>query len=490
MCDIILLMQNFFQISFMRMVIIMMIALWSVISPAYSLPDLGDPSANVLSKNQEQLLGQHFMATIRKSVPLINDPLVNETVERIGKRLVSHSDARNKKFHFFVIGSDTINAVSGFNANVGVNAGTIMMAKNESELASVLAHEISHVSQRHLARMMIHQKSQSLATLTGMVAAIALGAVVGGDMAAGGMMAATSASMENAIAFSREFEFEADRIGVQLLSKAGYDPQGMVDFMKRMDRANMSKHDKLFDFLRTHPLTQERMVEAEYRVKKIKDNKLIRNTQSFDLLQTRVRVMVLRSRDGLAYYRAEMDKSNQKGDAWSKTVAKYGYALAEILSQHYPKAIKLMSELNQQYPHHRWFGVGLGETYLSAKQYARALAIFKELNELYPDDIAIVKYYAECLIFANKPKLAATLLASHHVGELKDIQLLDLYAQAQGKSGQRAKAYQIRAKLLLLLGDKRRARLQYQQALRMPEITPRERLEINEQLKKFKASMH
>jgi predicted Zn-dependent protease len=254
-----------------------------------NLPTLGDPTLGSFSTKDEQQLGLAFYRSLRANLTFIDDLPINYYLNSIGKRLASHSDAAGNKFHFFIIKAPTINAFAGPAAYIGIHTQLILEAKNESQLASVLAHEIAHVSQRHLARAFNNAGQSTALTIATMLAAILVGTQ---DSQAGQavFLSGIAGSAQSSINFTRSNEYEADRIGIGILSNTGINPQGMVEFFEIL--LNKSPDGEI-EYLRTHPLSSNRVSEAKNRL--TKDNEKLPK-DNLDFQFTKARLVVLLSK--------------------------------------------------------------------------------------------------------------------------------------------------------------------------------------------------
>ena len=196
------------------------------------LPDMGDSTGGLLSPEFERRLGQAFLSQVRKQADIISDPEINTYIESIGYRLVSQSDNNEQQFTFFVINDSLINAFAAPGGIVGINSGVILNSDSESELAGVMAHEIAHVTQKHMARSVEMSKKMSIPTLAAMLGAILI-ATQNPDAGQAALMAVQGVSAQAQINFTRTNEQEADRIGIQLLARSGFDPRGMVGILQK-----------------------------------------------------------------------------------------------------------------------------------------------------------------------------------------------------------------------------------------------------------------
>ncbi|WP_370261482.1 M48 family metallopeptidase [Limnobacter sp.] len=229
-----------------------------------NLPSLGDAGSTELSVQDERRLGALIMKDYRAFGAVNTDPEITAYLSRLGSRIVQAASESPSNFEFFLVTDKSVNAFAMPGGYIGVHTGLIATARTESELASVLAHEVGHVTQRHIARRFGEQRQSSLVATAAMIAALL---VAGSNpQAATGIMAAGAGySIDQQLAFSRDAEREADRVGFVTLQRAGYDPQGMVDFFGRLQQASRLYENNAPAYLRTHPLTTERIADIRNR---------------------------------------------------------------------------------------------------------------------------------------------------------------------------------------------------------------------------------
>ncbi|WP_341678439.1 M48 family metalloprotease [Niveibacterium sp. SC-1] len=259
---------------------------------ADGLPDLGDSAQADISPQMERSIAQAIIREIRFNEPsYLDDPEIEDYLDRIGARLVSTSQNPSQSFRFFVLKDGTINAASMLGGVLVFNTGLFMAADSESELASVMAHEISHTQQRHQARMMAQQRQLGYATIASMLLALVAASAGGSSNAAlaaavGGQAVAQAASLS----YSRDYEREADRMGVQMLNNAGFDNRGMVTFFERLERATRLVDNNAYAYLRTHPLTTERISDMENRVQQMPFRQVV-DSIDFALIKAKIDAM-------------------------------------------------------------------------------------------------------------------------------------------------------------------------------------------------------
>jgi predicted Zn-dependent protease len=239
------------------------------------LPELGDSSQTMMSPAQERKLGEAIVRQIRGAGGYLDDPEVNDYLNELGNRLVTSTRDVRQDFVFFAVPDPQINAFALPGGFIGVNTGLILLAQNESQLASVLAHEISHVTQHHVTRMLANQQNVLMTTIAGLALAI-LASKVGGSnsgQATSAAIAGTQAlSAQMQINFTRENEYEADRVGFSRLVAAGFDPNAMGAFFERLQRSSRFVEGTAPSYLRDHPVTYERIAEAKTRAQDLPTN--------------------------------------------------------------------------------------------------------------------------------------------------------------------------------------------------------------------------
>jgi len=237
------------------------------------LPDMGSPADAILTKSTESQIGRAIMRDIRRSGRVVEDPQITEYINEIGHRIAAQTNDGDYEFTFFVVDDPHINAFALPGGYIGVHTGLIEASRNEDELAGVLAHEIAHVTQRHIARAIHANSRQSILTTALMLGAMILGAAGGasGDVLQGAVAVAQGTAAQQQINFTRNNEYEADRIGIGAMADAGFDPHGMASFFEVLARMQSGTPDtRAPEFLRTHPVTTARIAEAKRRLDQLR----------------------------------------------------------------------------------------------------------------------------------------------------------------------------------------------------------------------------
>jgi len=365
-----------------------------------SLPDLGDSVQSSMSPAQERKLGETIMQQARANGGVMNDPEVNDYLQQLGHRITSASKDIKQDFEFFAVNDPSINAFALPGGYIGVHTGLILLTQNESELAAVLAHEISHVTQHHVARMVTAQKDTMLMTLAGLALAI-LASRAGGsssnDAAAGAIAASQALATQTALNFTRENEYEADRIGFQRLDAAGFDVGAMASFMKRMQKAVRFTEGNAPNYLRTHPLTYERIAEAESRAQGHRYRQVV-DSLDFHMVRALLRSYEGEARDAVAYF----DESLAQRKYNNEVATHYGLVAALLRAQDYARAKTELAKLEQMGVEHPMIEAMAAHVMLDSGDIAGAIKRFESALARYPNKMQLVYDYPDALIKAGR----------------------------------------------------------------------------------------
>jgi predicted Zn-dependent protease len=433
---------------------------------ALDLPDFGSGADTVLSLAEQRELGLEFMKWVRKTLDVSTDPLLTDYVQSLGHRLVRASREASGGYDFFVIEDPRINAFAGPAGNIGVNAGLILSAETESELAAVLAHEIAHVSQSHLLRSFAAQKQMTVPATALLIAAAVLGAALDPQAGAAALMGAQGALAQRQINFTRTNEQEADRIGIDTLARAGHDPFAMPGFFKKLTQANRIYESGAPELLRTHPVTTDRIADALARAERFGPS------QKPDSLRFHLTRAHLREQ---AYSRAEQavdhfENTLENGRYRNATAERYGYARALIRAGRLDAAGQQLARLLEAYPSQVEFVVLQSELDRRRGDAAKAARDLKGAVGLSPGNWPLQQAYAEALLDAGEPATALATL-ERLIALRPDIaSVYGLMADAAGKAGDKAAAMRWRAELLFRTGDLEPAIRQLELALRQPNL--------------------
>ena len=422
------------------------------------LPDLGASSSIALTPLMEEQIGRGIATQIRNSHQIIDDLEINEYLQNLGYSLVANSDDNYQNFHFFLINSKQINAFATPGGVVAVYSGLFLTTDTESELASVLGHEIAHVTQRHLARSFEKANQLSLPIMAGMVAGILLAAGGAGEAGAIAAMGFSAAGQQAQINYTRSNEKEADRVGMKYLSRSGYDPTGMPGFFQKLERKNRYIGKDYPEFLRTHPITINRIAEATQRAEQYKRAmKAFKSPLSYRLMKAKLNVLTAHNTTKIKNYYAEKIKkysSIQQGIK-SKPEDYYGYGLALFRKQAYNEAIKIFKQLYLSDPENNSFVVALAKSYIATDDkilLKKGLKLFSDSLKDRPYNLVLTNNYAFSLIQTGQIKSSILLLEKFNKDNFKHPATYKLLSIALGKDKQLVKAHIAEAEYYYLNG--------------------------------------
>ncbi len=427
-----------------------------------NLPRLGDPSGEELSPQAERRLGESVMRQIRRDAAYLDDAEVVDWLNRFAAPLVATPAAGGQSFEFFAIQDGSINAFALPGGFIGVHTGLLTAAESESEIASVLAHEIGHVTQRHIARMLAQQKQVSLVAMAATILAL-LAARSNPQAAMGGVMLGNSLATGSMLSFSREAEREADRVGFEMLRQAGFDAQGMVSFFSRLQQASRFYETNAPAYLRTHPVTGERIGDMQLRLRETRYRQRA-DSLEFTLLRARLRATADATPEGR---RAARDIAEQAVRQSPKAGPGPWYGLASVAhaQRDWPRVDAALAQAQAlagaPHPYFEALAararLGAGDARGAAERAARGL-------ERFPDARALARLQAEALVAAGESAEAVRLLRDHLLTWRGDARLWQLLSQAHEALGQRADAHRAAAEQYLLQGSPLAALDQLQRA--------------------------
>lgn len=394
-------------------------------------------------------LEKEFIQLINLSDSVERNPLASQYINQIGQKLAHYGHIKSP--YFFIVKSNEINAFAGPGGYIGINTRLILTTSNESELAAVMAHEIAHVRLHHLYSMIEHQKQMRIPMIASMLASIALGAL-NPTVGMGAMMGAMSGFSQDNINFTRSKEKEADRIGIDMLIKAGFNPAGMAAFFKKMQENSRYFYTaNVPAILRTHPMDDDRIAEADNRTAHLPSGTYT-NSLDYTLFKELIRVETTAEPLKLFdYYQHQCLKFNLA------IACNYGHALALINNNNFSKAADTITRLLAEKPENLYFQIAMAQADIGLSHYDSALTRLENLQQNFPDNYAALMAYAQGLLAANKPQKATSLLLKGSRQYKNDLSLCRELARAQAQSGQKSYAYFTQAQCLLLEGQKRAA---------------------------------
>jgi beta-barrel assembly-enhancing protease len=414
-----------------------------------ALPDLGGGGAEGLSPQMERRIGESIMRDIRFREPnYLDDPELIDYLGTLGARLTQAAAGARQDFEFFAIREQTINAFALPGGFIGVHTGLISAAESESEVAAVLAHEVAHVTQRHIARMLGQQQQMQLPVLAAIAAAILLGRARP-DLAQGAVAAATGAAIQTQLSYSRDYEREADRIGFQALEAAGYDPRAMATFFEKMQRGSRASDDgSVPGYLRTHPVTVERIADAQNRAASL-PYKQHPDSTDFQLVRAKLRAAVGEPRETVSYFQTAVKEKRYPSEAG----ARYGLTAALLRAKRAKEADAEMPRLRAAGGAGPMVEALAGRVKQALGDRAGAVTVLGEARKRYPNSRPLLYAHAEALQEAGKTAEAGTLLTDSVRLHPRDPRLHELQAKNYAALGKRAAQHQSQAEVYALHGS-------------------------------------
>jgi len=430
-----------------------------------NIPDIGDTAASALTLNDERMMGEAVVRNIRRAGKLIDDPILTEYINNVGNKLVSVSNNQHYKFKFFIVDEKSINAFALPGGFIGIHYGLILASRNESELASVLAHEIAHVTQRHHARAYDLGSSYEAPVLAALIAAIVLGAN-GNELGQAALASIAGGTAQIAINFTRRNEKEADRLGIKMLSKAGYDSHGMAGFFGQMYKESRLYGSQGPEFLRSHPVTQNRMAEAKQRANQLT---LQQPPSSLAYYISKQRISILNQPDATILLKNYALKLKNKTYI-NKDAALYGYAISLLKNKKFKQAQKIISQLRKNSPTRVAYLITEAQIANKSGNQSRANKIFKNALEDYPNNETIILNYVQTLIEQNKFKQSKDLLYRYLRNSTTQPMLYKYLSRVEAELGNKAATHEALAQYYYSIGQTHQALNQISTALKLPNL--------------------
>jgi predicted Zn-dependent protease len=437
------------------------------------LPDIGSPASSTLTIDDEFHIGLQVMRQLRDEGQIIEDPEATEYIQALGSRIVAQATGDSaQRFSFFFVRDNTINAFALPGGFIGINFGLVLASRNEAQLAGVLAHEIAHVTQRHIARRVRSQGRQSIATVAAILASILVGAATGSsDAMMGGIAMSQGAAMQQQINFTRANENEADRVGMGFLAAAGFDPYGMPDFFETMGRrtaisTSTTNRNALPEILQSHPVTTNRIAESRSRAAQFKDLKQNAESVSYSLTRERLRVLGTPAEENVRRYYSERREQQEQ------TVGeRYGEALASYESGNSRAALDALTELARQFPQVPMLQSTLGQALMSSGAADESLATFRRALNLSPRNIPLTMRYAESLLKTGNAKEAHAVLLDLFNNVQPTPEQIRFTALAASSAGDSGDAAYYMSEYHIATGNLPLSVAQLEMALAAPNIT-------------------
>ena len=436
------------------------LALAIPLAVASDLPDLGDASRGVLSAPQERRIGEEVMREVRNDRAFLDDAELNAYLENLGYRLISGSPDTRIAFQFFVMQDPSVNAFALPGGFIGVHTGLMATAQTESELAAVIAHEIAHVTQGHIARLVSNQQQAQIGSMVAMALAL-LAARSNPQLAQGAIVGSQAALVQSQLNFTRDMEREADRVGLGILERGGFDVRGMSSFFERLQRSNRTVETAAPAYLRTHPMTTERIADALNRVEAM-PYRQVRDDPEFQFVRARLRAGQGAPRDAVQAFDSELKRRAFASEA----AHRYGLVFALIRNREYVRAQQELKALRAVAPKIALIEALEGDLLVSSGNLQGAAVFFPGALAQFPRYRALVYDQAEVLIRLGRTEAALKLVSEQLQYFPSDYRLYQFQARAYSVLGRGLAQGRALAEANILLGNIRLAIDQLQTGLK------------------------
>lgn len=434
------------------------------------LPDIGASSSLALSASMEEKIARSVIQQLRESHGLVEDMELKQYLEKLGYSIVEQTEDSLQPFHFFLVNSNQVNAFATPGGVIAVYTGLFAETETESELASVISHEIAHVTQHHIARAYEKVNQMNIPMTLGVIAALLLGAAGGGDA---GIAAATGLSAMGAqtqIDTIRANEREADRVGMRYLSKAKFNPYGMPEFFQKLQRKNRYTDKSYPEFLRTHPVTTDRIAESMDRARDFsQQQKNLRSETTYRMMKAKLKIISgSNSKKLVDYYRSLSTPETLK----THPEYHYGYGLALLKNHQTQAAIDKLHQLHQYSEDNFFFINALAQAYLKSQQpkhHIQALRLLEQALSKKTFDVPLSANYAQALIQTGNYQKSIDFIQQYHQNNFPLAEFYQLLAIAYGKKGERLSAHTAKAEYFYLTGQYEPALGQLRSAKRLAQ---------------------
>lgn len=449
---------------------------------AGDLPDLGESARAELSPQLERKVGESIMNEIRLREPsYIDDPEISDYLNRLGRRLVEASANPTGDFYFFAIRDNTVNAFAMFGGFIGMNSGTILTAQSESELAGVLAHEIGHVTQNHLARQIAKSKQNTIPSMIAMAVGI-LAARSNSDIAAATITSAQAGVVQAQLAYTRDYEREADRLGYQTIEKAGFDVRGMGDFFERLQKAGRLYENNAPVYLRSHPLTLERISDMQNRAQLAPYRQVVSDLD-FYLVRAKLRAKTGTPRDAINEFELQLREKKYA----SLASVHYGLAVARMRDNDAAAAQREMDAVKALKVSSPMISGLAAQIRVELNDVAGAQTIYREALQDFPQAKSLIYGYAESLLSGRQYDQCLQFLESQLQINFSDFKLYGLQAKTYSALGKRLQQHRAQAEFYLLQGQLAQAVEQLQYAQRETDGNFYEQSVVDARLRELRA---
>lgn len=438
-----------------------------------ALPDLGDAGGSLISIDQEYRLGRAWLRMYRASVPTHDDPVMQDYLEQLISELSVHSQLRDHRLMPVLVKNPVLNAFAVPGGVMGVHTGLFTYAETEEELAAVIAHELAHLSQHHFARGVEESRANTLPTLAGMLAGVLLAAAGSAEAGMAAITATQAGALQQRLRYSRQYEQEADRIGMQTLVAAELDPRAVPAMFERMQQSMRYQGNRIPEFLLTHPVTETRISDARTRAAQY-PARAARPSLNFELMKARA-IVSFADNPNTAIQRFNDALINGKGNP---KALRYGLALAQIEAGQHSAAQQNLDQLLKDSPHFIPFIAARAQAYGAAGDHRSAAELLKRELRLSPHNYPLSVAYANALRQLKQPEQAEKVINEQVRRRPEDPALWYQLAETRGLAGNILGVHEARAEYFILTGRLTQAETQLGYALKLAsrDFTDSERL--------------
>ena len=426
-----------------------------------SLPELGDRVSGVVSNDQEKIIGNEFLKQVYSQAPLISDPLIQEYSELLVYRLSEYSQVKNRNFNVLLIDDNSLNAFAAPGGVIGINGGLFLNAQNEGQFASVITHELAHLSQRHFARNILNSQDNNIASILVMVSAVAAAVATNNPTA---FMAGPAFLQQQSLRYSRLFEREADRVGFNNLINAEYDPSSMGEMFEQMAKLRRLAGDKIPEFLLTHPISSSRVTDAFNAADQVETPFNTKNSLNYEFIRGRLQIRY----EDIPLNSVRKMKGLLEKDPYSNE-NRYALSLAYKISGQHKEALKIINSLIIENPKNLILVNTKAEILLDEGKSEDALEVVNIFLNISPKNYPLSVLKAKILAYDKKLFAAEELIRDQLLRRNNDPYLWLYLSEVQRDSKNVIGYHQSRAEYYLLLGQYEDALNQLQFALKLTE---------------------
>lgn len=445
------------------------------------LPELGDASSGMFSFEQEYQLGRAWLRIFRSQVATVSDPLLQDYVEELTYKLATFSELKDRRLDIVVVNNRSINAFAVPGGVIGIHNGLLLHAETEAQMASVLAHELAHLSQRHFARSVEAQKRSAIPNMAGLLAGIILAATTGGEAGMAAIAAAQAASLQNQLRYSRLHEQEADRSGMQTMVRANMDPSAAAGMFEIMQQTYRYAGNRPPEFLMTHPVTESRISDTRNRARQY-PRKMYTDNAHYQLMRARIELSFMENSQTAVkrfHTKTAANKSPTAAD-------QYGLVLALTANGNLEEAQQRLDVLLKNSPRELPYLLAQAELNMAAGEYLEATTLLRRELAITPGNHPLTMALAKSLLKANQAHQAEVILQDHSNRKPNDPSVWHLLAETHGLAGNIVGVHKARAEYFVLNGALTIAIRQLNYALPLVAQNHLETVRINERILQIK----